>query len=63
MRLHVDTVHYRVRRIEYFTRRDLPRLADRLDLWTALQCRTGDVGARAAPGGSGRRAHTARGGS
>lgn len=63
MHLHVNTVHYRVRRIEHFTRRDLSRLTDRLDLWTALQCRTGDAGPREALGASGRRARTVRGGS
>ncbi|WP_420036164.1 PucR family transcriptional regulator [Streptomyces sp. cg28] len=39
LHLHVNTVHYRVRRIEHFTGRDLSRLPDRLDLWTALLCR------------------------
>ncbi|MFJ4714087.1 PucR family transcriptional regulator [Streptomyces sp. NPDC088785] len=39
LHLHVNTVHYRVRRIEHFTGRDLSRLSDRLDLWTALMCR------------------------
>ncbi|MEU6846584.1 helix-turn-helix domain-containing protein [Streptomyces sp. NPDC046716] len=45
LHLHVNTVHYRVRRIEHFTGRDLSRLPDRLDLWTALLCRgTGEPG-------------------
>ncbi|WP_392971704.1 PucR family transcriptional regulator [Streptomyces sp. LN245] len=39
LHLHVNTVHYRVQRIEHFTGRDLSRLADRFDLWTALLCR------------------------
>ncbi|MFG3104425.1 PucR family transcriptional regulator [Streptomyces sp. NPDC048182] len=38
LHVHVNTVHYRVRRIEHFTGRDLSRLADRLDLWAALLC-------------------------
>ncbi|MEV6167290.1 helix-turn-helix domain-containing protein [Streptomyces sp. NPDC051954] len=40
LHLHVNTVHYRIQRIEHFTGRDLSRLADRLDLWAALLCRT-----------------------
>ncbi|MFC9058319.1 PucR family transcriptional regulator [Streptomyces sp. NPDC057074] len=44
LHLHVNTVHYRIRRIEHFTGRDLTRLSDRLDLWAALLC-------RAEPGG------------
>ncbi|WP_432169662.1 helix-turn-helix domain-containing protein [Streptomyces sp. 1222.5] len=39
LHLHVNTVHYRVERIERLTGRDLSRLADRLDLWAALLCR------------------------
>ncbi|MFD8735240.1 PucR family transcriptional regulator [Streptomyces sp. NPDC059618] len=39
LHLHVNTVHYRVQRIEHLTGRDLSRLADRLDLWAALVCR------------------------
>ncbi|NEB77221.1 PucR family transcriptional regulator, partial [Streptomyces sp. SID14478] len=38
LHLHVNTVHYRIGRIEMFTGRDLSRLADRLDLWAALLC-------------------------
>ncbi|WP_326668896.1 PucR family transcriptional regulator [Streptomyces sp. NBC_01257] len=38
LHLHVNTVHYRIRRTEHFTGRDLSRLADRLDLWAALLC-------------------------
>ncbi|MEU8589242.1 helix-turn-helix domain-containing protein [Streptomyces sp. NPDC048664] len=34
--LHVNTVHYRIRRVEDLTGRDLSRLGDRLDLRTAL---------------------------
>ncbi|MFE5372645.1 PucR family transcriptional regulator [Streptomyces mirabilis] len=40
LHLHVNTVHYRIQRIEHFTGRDLSRLYDRLDLWAALLCRT-----------------------
>ncbi|MGI5458694.1 PucR family transcriptional regulator [Streptomyces sp. CA-249302] len=40
LHLHVNTVHYRVGRIEHFTGRDLSSLRDRLDLWAALLCRT-----------------------
>ncbi|MFC9283932.1 helix-turn-helix domain-containing protein [Streptomyces collinus] len=39
LHLHVNTVHYRIQRIEHFTGRDLSRLGDRLDLWAALLCR------------------------
>ncbi|OXZ00270.1 PucR family transcriptional regulator [Streptomyces diastatochromogenes] len=39
LHLHVNTVHYRIQRIEHFTGRDLSRLRDRLDLWAALLCR------------------------
>ncbi|MFI1366149.1 helix-turn-helix domain-containing protein [Streptomyces griseochromogenes] len=39
LHLHVNTVHYRIQRIEHFTGRDLSRLSDRLDLWAALLCR------------------------
>ncbi|EST21085.1 helix-turn-helix domain-containing protein [Streptomyces roseochromogenus] len=39
LHLHVNTVHYRVERIERLTGRDLSRLRDRLDLWAALMCR------------------------
>ncbi|MFJ5265052.1 PucR family transcriptional regulator [Streptomyces sp. NPDC088387] len=48
LHLHVNTVHYRVQRIEHFTGRDLSRLADRIDLWSALMC-----GADAAATGAG----------
>ncbi|MEU3027978.1 PucR family transcriptional regulator [Streptomyces incarnatus] len=40
LHLHVNTVHYRIGRIERLTGRDLSRLTDRLDLWAALLCRT-----------------------
>ncbi|WP_033286999.1 helix-turn-helix domain-containing protein [Streptomyces sp. NRRL F-525] len=40
LHLHVNSVHYRIGRIEHFTGRDLSRLYDRLDLWVALLCRT-----------------------
>ncbi|MFG3142243.1 PucR family transcriptional regulator [Streptomyces sp. NPDC048211] len=43
LHLHVNTVHYRVRRIEHFTGRDLSRLTDRLDLSTALLCHADGV--------------------
>ncbi|MFJ7198604.1 MULTISPECIES: PucR family transcriptional regulator [unclassified Streptomyces] len=49
LHLHVNTVHYRIQRIEHFTGRDLSRLADRLDLWAALLCTT-DPGGRAPTG-------------
>ncbi|WP_406150798.1 PucR family transcriptional regulator [Streptomyces sp. NBC_01012] len=39
LHLHVNTVHYRVRRIETLTGRDLSRLEHKLDLWAALLCR------------------------
>ncbi|MGW4567556.1 universal stress protein [Streptomyces sp. NPDC004561] len=39
LHLHVNTVHYRMQRIERLTGRDLSRLGDRLDLWAALLCR------------------------
>lgn len=39
LHLHVNTVHYRVRRIEQLTGRDLSRLDHRLDLQAALMCR------------------------
>jgi sugar diacid utilization regulator len=38
LHVHVNTVHYRVRRIEELTGRDLGRLDDRLDLRAALLC-------------------------
>ncbi|MCX4747177.1 PucR family transcriptional regulator [Kitasatospora sp. NBC_01287] len=38
LHVHVNTVHYRVRRIEELTDRDLGRLDDRLDLRAALLC-------------------------
>ncbi len=39
LHIHVNTVHYRVRRIETLTGRDLSRLTDQCDLRTALLCR------------------------
>ncbi|WP_246042741.1 PucR family transcriptional regulator [Streptomyces globosus] len=39
--VHVNTVHYRIERIEALTDRDLTRLPDRLDLYTALCCAGG----------------------
>ena len=39
LHIHVNTVHYRIRRIETLTGRDLSRLADQCDLRTALLCR------------------------
>ncbi|MFJ3901684.1 PucR family transcriptional regulator [Streptomyces sp. NPDC090025] len=39
LHIHVNTVHYRVERIETLTGRDLSRLDDRLDLRAALLCR------------------------
>lgn len=41
MHLHVNTVHYRVQRIEFLTGRDLSRLDHKLDLRAALLCRPG----------------------
>ena len=41
LHVHVNTVHYRVERIQTLTGRDLGRLADRLDLRTALLCAPG----------------------
>ena len=38
LHVHVNTVHYRIRRIEELTDRDLGRLDDRLDLRAALLC-------------------------
>ncbi|OKJ04565.1 transcriptional regulator, PucR family protein [Streptomyces sp. CB01249] len=38
LHVHVNTVHYRVQRIELLTGRDLSRLDNRLDLRTALLC-------------------------
>ncbi len=38
LHLHVDTVHYRVRRIEEPTGRDLGTLEHRVDLQAALMC-------------------------
>ncbi|WP_225826446.1 PucR family transcriptional regulator [Streptomyces naphthomycinicus] len=56
LHLHVNTVHYRIQRIEHFTGRDLSRLGDRLDLWAALSCRTDASGVPAAT--TGRRARS-----
>ncbi|MFE5944406.1 PucR family transcriptional regulator [Streptomyces sp. NPDC056480] len=39
LHIHVNTVHYRVERIETLTGRDLARLDDRVDLSAALLCR------------------------
>ncbi|WP_344447636.1 helix-turn-helix domain-containing protein [Kitasatospora nipponensis] len=38
LHVHVNTVHYRVKRIEELTGRSLVRLEDRLDLRAALIC-------------------------
>ncbi|MFH8336489.1 PucR family transcriptional regulator [Streptomyces sp. AM6-12] len=40
LHVHVNTVHYRIQRIEHLTGRVLSRLRDRLDLCAALACRT-----------------------
>ncbi|MFD4536407.1 PucR family transcriptional regulator [Kitasatospora sp. NPDC058397] len=45
--IHVNTVHYRIRRIEELTGRSLARLRDRLDLRTALLCAPQPVRAQA----------------
>ncbi|MFI7387227.1 PucR family transcriptional regulator [Streptomyces sp. NPDC049813] len=53
LHLHVNTVHYRVQRIEHLTGRTLSRLTDRLDLRAALLCRDaggGDSGGERGPG-------------
>ncbi|MFE6403688.1 PucR family transcriptional regulator [Streptomyces alboflavus] len=39
LQLHVNTVHYRIRRVEALTGRDLSRLDHKLDLRAALLCR------------------------
>ncbi|MFC9173559.1 helix-turn-helix domain-containing protein [Streptomyces sp. NPDC101230] len=39
LHLHVNTVHYRIRRVELLTGRDLGRLDHKLDLKAALLCR------------------------
>ncbi|MFJ9979542.1 helix-turn-helix domain-containing protein [Streptomyces cyaneofuscatus] len=39
LHLHVNTVHYRIRRVELLTGRDLARLDHKLDLKAALFCR------------------------
>ncbi|MEU6056814.1 helix-turn-helix domain-containing protein [Streptomyces sp. NPDC047097] len=39
LHLHVNTVHYRIRRIQDLTGRDLIRLDHKLDLYAALLCR------------------------
>ncbi|WP_411081046.1 helix-turn-helix domain-containing protein [Streptomyces sp. cmx-18-6] len=39
LHLHVNTVHYRIRRVELLTGRDLARLDHKLDLKAALLCR------------------------
>ncbi|CAM5361618.1 MULTISPECIES: PucR family transcriptional regulator [Streptomyces] len=41
LHLHVNTVRYRIQRIEHLTGRDLTRLSHRLDLRAALLCRAG----------------------
>ncbi|MEV7613259.1 helix-turn-helix domain-containing protein [Streptomyces sp. NPDC089799] len=38
MHLHVNTVHYRIERVEALTGRDLSRLDHKLDLYAALRC-------------------------
>ncbi|MFE2326759.1 PucR family transcriptional regulator [Streptomyces sp. NPDC059385] len=38
MHLHVNTVHYRIERVETLTGRDLSRLDHKLDLYAALRC-------------------------
>lgn len=39
LHLHVNTVRYRIGRVEELTGRDLSRFADRVDLYLALRCR------------------------
>ncbi|MEV7600857.1 PucR family transcriptional regulator [Kitasatospora sp. NPDC089797] len=43
LHIHVNTVHYRIRRIEELTGRNLARLRDRLDLRAALLCAPGSA--------------------
>lgn len=38
LHLHVNTVHYRIERVETLTGRDLSRLDHKLDLYAALRC-------------------------
>ncbi|KOY55888.1 PucR family transcriptional regulator [Streptomyces sp. XY332] len=38
LHLHVNTVHYRIERVESLTGRDLSRLEHKLDLYAALRC-------------------------
>ncbi|MFJ3922304.1 PucR family transcriptional regulator [Streptomyces sp. NPDC090022] len=38
LHLHVNTVHYRIERVESLTGRDLSRLDHELDLYAALRC-------------------------
>ncbi|WP_329491794.1 PucR family transcriptional regulator [Kitasatospora sp. NBC_01246] len=38
LHIHVNTVHYRIKRIEELTGRSLLHLDDRIDLWAALRC-------------------------
>lgn len=38
LHLHVNTVHYRIERVEALTGRDLSRLEHKLDLYAALRC-------------------------
>ncbi|MEU2390840.1 helix-turn-helix domain-containing protein [Streptomyces sp. NPDC007369] len=38
LHVHVNTVHYRIERVEVLTGRDLSRLDHKLDLYAALQC-------------------------
>ncbi|MER6299618.1 helix-turn-helix domain-containing protein [Kitasatospora sp. NPDC001539] len=44
LHIHVNTVHYRIRRIEELTGRNLARLRDRIDLRAALLCAPQPVG-------------------
>lgn len=55
LHLHVNTVHYRIQRVEGLTGRDLSRLDHRLDLRAALLCRSvaGPAVPATAPGGAG----------
>ncbi|MFJ4653644.1 PucR family transcriptional regulator [Nocardia sp. NPDC088792] len=47
--LHVNTVHYRIERVEKLTGRDLSRLDDRIDLYAALQALDEDQSRRSTP--------------
>ncbi|MFD8084790.1 PucR family transcriptional regulator [Kitasatospora sp. NPDC059722] len=61
LHIHVNTVHYRIRRIEELTGRNLARLHDRLDLRAALLCAPEPATVPAQGSGTGSGAGTAVG--